>query len=193
MTDAIELVALDVDGLPAFAALLGRPDFGGCFCAVWTAFRDGSDWQRRCADGARPNLEETRSRVERGEHVGFLVRRGGALVGWTGAGRKSSFPALATRLGARLTPATDDVWSIGCIALPAEQRGQGLAADVVRAVIALARSDGGRAVEAYPTRPWDEPRSYRGAESTYRRLGFVETGAESDGSSEILLLTSALA
>ena len=43
-------------------------------------------------------------------------------------------------------------------------------------------------MEAYPTRPWDEPRSFRGSEATYRALGFEVVGSEKDGASEILLM-----
>jgi hypothetical protein len=58
----------------------------------------------------------------------------------------------------------------------------------VEAVVEEARKSGAEAVEAYPTRPWDEARSYRGALSTYERLGFRLVAAEPDGASEILLM-----
>lgn len=92
----LRLEPLSMSTFPAFADLLGGPDFGGCFCAVWTAFRDPADRGARCADPARPNLDETRRRVEAGEHVGFLVKDATQVVGWTGAGPKPSFPLLAT-------------------------------------------------------------------------------------------------
>ena len=172
--------------LDAFRALLGGPDFGGCFCAVWTAF--GPDWGARCRDPDQPNYGETARRITAGEHVGYLVEEHGELVAWTGAGPKPGFPALADRLGARLTPLDPAVWSVGCLALSAAWRGQGNAAQVVAAVIQRARAEGATAVEAYPTLPWDEPRSYRGAHSTFARLGFEEVGREADGASAILLM-----
>ena len=52
-----------------------------------------------------------------------------------------------------------------------------------------ARRAGARWLEACPVEPWDEPRSYRGAASTYRRLGFVEVLREPVGDGlEALLL-----
>lgn len=182
----IRLEPLDDQTLGAFAALLGGQEFGGCFCAVWTSH--GPGWSARCVDPARPNLAVTRERVLAGQHVGYLVRDGSEVVAWTGAGPKSGFPALGTRLAARLTPMSDDVWAIGCLAISRARRGAGLSASIVNQVIGLARAAGARAVEAYPTRPWDEPRSYRGSLTTYERLGFRESGAERDGDSEIVLL-----
>lgn len=190
MTDAVRLEALAPGGLGDFADVLGGPEFGGCFCAVWTAH--GPDWEARCADPARPNLAVTRRRVEDGAHTGFLVRDGGALVAWTGAGPKTAFPMLATKLGSRLTPSTADVWAIGCIAVREGHRGCGVPDRIVEAVVALAAEAGASAVEAYPTRPWDEPRSYRGSERLYARHGFEVAGSEPAGDCEILLMRRAV-
>lgn len=60
-------------------------------------------------------------------------------------------------------------------------------------MVERARSAGARVVEAYPVRPWDEPRSYRGHHRTYLGLGFREIAAERDGGAEILLLQRELA
>ncbi len=87
-----------------------------------------------------------------------------------------------------MTPATEEIWSIGCLALRADCRGAGLASRVVQAVVERARNAGASAIEAYPTRPWDEPRSYRGGHRLYARLGFLEVGSERDGESEVLLV-----
>jgi GNAT superfamily N-acetyltransferase len=160
----LHLERLTPNGIDIFAELLGGAEFGGCFCAVWTAH--GPDWVRRCGDPARPNLEVARRRVDAGEHVGFL----------------------ATKLGSRLSPADADIWSIGCIAVRQDRRGTALPQKIVAAVAELARNAGARALEAYPTRPWDEPRSYRGSHRMYEQLGFQERGAERDGATEILLM-----
>ena len=62
----------------------------------------------------------------------------------------------------------------------------------MRAVIARAGETGATRIEAYPTDPWDEPRSYRGALPLYRRLGFEEEARESDGTAEIVLMARAI-
>jgi GNAT superfamily N-acetyltransferase len=182
----IQLEPLGPRSLPQFADLLGGDGFGGCFCAVWTAFAD--DWSQRCGDPARPNLQETTRRVLAGEHVGYLVTEGDHLVAWTGSGPKTSFPLLATKLGSRLSPMADAVWSVGCVAIGPRHRGCGLSMRVVQAVIEQAKRAGAEAVEAYPTLPWDEPRSYRGAHTTFEKLGFQTVGRDQDGAAEILLM-----
>ncbi len=85
-------------------------------------------------------------------------------------------------------PSGKDVWAIGCIAIKQDFRGRGLSDRIMEAVIREARRSGAKVLEAYPTRPWDEPRSFRGSESAYRRAGFQEIGKEQDGASEILLM-----
>lgn len=182
----LQLEPLRLGNVGQFEDLLGGDEFGGCFCAVWTAH--GADWVARCSDPARPNLEVTRRRVAAGEHVGFVVSEDDAVVAWTGSGPKTRFPLLASKLGSRLSPLSPDVWSIGCVAVRARSRGVALPEQIVRAVADLAGAAGAKAVEAYPTRPWDEPRSYRGSHRMYERLGFREIGAERDGTTEVLLV-----
>ncbi|MCB9675252.1 MAG: GNAT family N-acetyltransferase [Alphaproteobacteria bacterium] len=176
----IRLVPLGVAELPDFAAL--HAGFGGCYCAVWTRF--GPDWAERCAKGT--NLAATEADVRAGRKPGFLVYEGDALVGWTGAGPRAELPSMATRLGSRL--GRPDAWAIGCLAFPAEARGRGLADATVEAVVAEARAAGAAFIEAFPTRPWDEPRSYRGSERLYARHGFTVVASDPDGGSEILLM-----
>lgn len=171
---SLALAPLTAETMSAFAALLGGDDFGGCFCAVWTSF--GDDWVERCRDPARPNLAITEHDVRAGRRAGFLVLHDEDVVAWTGAGPASEFPALATRHGARRHPPRQDGWVLGCLAIRADYRGSGLSESVVRAVVNRAEMAGARAIDAYPVRPWDEPRSYRGAETTYTRCGFVEVG-----------------
>jgi GNAT superfamily N-acetyltransferase len=182
----LSLEPLVADQLDTFRDFLGRDDFGGCFCAVWTAF--GDDWVPRCRDSAQPNFHETKRRVLEGQHVGFLVLDETEPVAWTGSGPKSGFPLLATKLASRLTGVTGDVWSVACIAIRADRRGSGLSRRIVELLIDRARDAGATAMEAYPTRPWDEPRSYRGSETTFEKFGFQVEGSERDGESEILLM-----
>lgn len=177
--------------LPAFRSLLGGAGFGGCFCAVWSSHDE--TWAERCGDPAQPNYRITSERIRAGRHVGYLVYRGADLVGWTGSGPKPAFPLLRDKLGSRLTRSDDDtIWSIGCIAIAPAWRGTGLAEAVIRAVVAEARARGARTLEAYPTRPWDEARSYRGSERQYERLGFRLRASERDGATEILSMELAL-
>lgn len=186
----MKLAPLTAEQLPAFADLLGGPGFGGCFCAIWRSF--GPDWAARCADPSRPNLAATRAAVLAGHRPGFLVRDGGRTVAWTGAGPRSGFPLLHQRLGARCSTRGPETWLLGCLAIAPDHRGRGLGERIVRAVMARAKAEGARYVEACPTDPWDEPRSYRGSLSMYRRLGFVEVAREADGDGHVLLVEAGL-
>ena len=172
MNPNLSLHALSAENWDRFERLLGGDEFGGCFCAVWTHF--GPDWVERCGRRDRPNLEATRRDLEDGRRPGFLVTdRHGECIAWTGAGPRSEFPRLSERLGARRSKRDDTAWCIGCVAVVAPHRGRGLTAAIIRAVQRAATEAGAPALEAYPVDPWDEPRSYRGALSTYRSLGFV--------------------
>ncbi len=186
----LRLQALSLDNFESFARLLGGSEFGGCFCAVWRSF--DKDWVSRCQDPDKPNLELTRRNVEQGHHIGYLVFDGDGLVGWTGSGPKVEFPLLRQKLASRLSPSEPGVWSLGCIAIKEQARGRGYSGRVASSVIELARQSGARRIESYPTRPWDEPRSYRGSWRMYQRLGFEVLGEEPDGESDILLMSLSL-
>lgn len=186
----VTLEPLTAARLPEFEALLGGSEFGGCFCAVWTSF--GEDWGARCADPARPNLLATTRDLGSGRRVGYFVREGREVVAWTGSGPKTEFPLLATKLGSRLTPSAATTWSVGCLAVRAAHRGRGLPAAIVAAVLDEARRAGAVCVEAYPVRPFHEPRVYRGTVGVFERAGFVELGAERDGPHEIVVMRRGL-
>jgi GNAT superfamily N-acetyltransferase len=186
----MKLEALSEKNLGEFRSLLGSKDFGGCFCAVWTSH--SSDWEQRCGDPTQPNFFRTEKDLAAGRHIGFLVYQGAELVGWTGSGPKTEFPFLQTKLGSRLTPFTREIWSIGCLAVAERFRGQGIAQKIVGAVLAKARDAGALSVEAYPVRPFHEPRSYRGACGLFQRAGFKEVAVEKDGEHELLVMSCEL-
>jgi GNAT superfamily N-acetyltransferase len=182
----IRLERLAVERLDLFKDLLGSSDFGGCFCAFWTSY--GPDWEARCSNAKQPNYAVTAADLKGGRHVGYFAYDGEKLIGWTGAGPKTSFPLLESKLGSRLSDFSPKTWSIGCIAIKSAFRGRGYPDKVVSAVIDLAVKSGAKAVEAYPVRPFHEPRVYRGTEGLYRRIGFEEISAEMDGDHSVLLM-----
>lgn len=182
----LRLEALTAKKLDVFRDLLGSSEFGGCFCAVWTSY--GDDWVSRCKDKTQPNFFFTKKNVEDGHHVGYLIYRDGDLIGWTGSGPKTAFPFLKTKLGSRLSGFSDDIWSVGCLAVKEKFRGNGISDNIVLTVIQEAKENSASAVEAYPVRPFHEPRIFRGTHKLYERLGFTEGGAEKDGEHEVLLM-----
>ena len=186
----VTLKLLDHSDLPKFRGLLGSSDFGGCFCAVWTSHDE--TWEKRCGDATQPNFLVTSKDLAQGRHVGYLVYLGDQLVGWTGSGPKTSFPLMKTKLGSRLSEFSTDIWSIGCLAVSSKFRGKNIAEKIISAVLGEAKSKGAKAVEAYPVRPFHEPRMYRGNYKLFEKLGFGEAGIEKDGDFEILLMRRAV-
>ncbi len=187
----LRLEALSESTLNDFKTLLGSTDFGGCFCAVWTSF--GPDWPQRCNDPTQPNYFITEKNIQAGRHVGYLVFEDDNLVGWTGSGPKTAFPQLQTKLGSRLSDFSKEIWSIGCLAVAVKFRGRNLAESIAKAVISEARHQGAHFIEAYPVRPFHEPRIFRGSYSMYQRLGFCEIGCEKDGEFDLPLMQLTIA
>lgn len=187
---ALHLEALTPAKLGVFRDLLGSSEFGGCFCAVWT--HHDENWVSRCQDKAQPNFFLTQRDLQAGRHVGYLVYQGEDLVGWTGSGPKTSFPFLKTKLGSRISNFSGDVWSIGCLAVREKYRGNGISEAIVARIIEEAKKCEAVAVEAYPVRPFREPRVFRGTHSLYVRLGFSEAGFEKDGDHEVVLMSLSL-
>lgn len=181
------LQPLTMEKLDVFREFLGSSEFGGCFCAVWTSY--GDDWVDRCKDKSQPNFMITKKNVESGRHVGFLIYNGSDLVGWTGSGPKIDFPFLKTKLGSRLSDFTSEIWSVGCLAIKEEYRGKGMSDVIVQAIAEEAEAKGATHLESYPTRPFHEPRVFRGTYQLYKRLGFAEVGSEKDGDYEIVLMS----
>jgi GNAT superfamily N-acetyltransferase len=186
----LTLQPLKEETLGIFKELLGSSEFGGCFCAVWTSH--GDDWIARCHDKSQPNFLITEKNVLEGRHVGYLVYQGNDLIGWTGSGPKIAFPFLKTKLGSRLSDFSPKTWSIGCLAVKEAFRGKGLSDLIIQSVIDEATAKGADTLEAYPIKPFHEPRIFRGTYELYKRLGFVECGSEKDGEYEIVLMNCPL-
>ena len=185
-SNELRLEPLSMTNLPEFKELLGSNEFGGCFCAVWTSYDE--TWEKRCGDKSLPNFNITAKNTANGQHIGFLVYQNEEIVGWTGSGPKTAFPLLKEKLGSRLSSFESNKWSLGCIAIKNQYRSKGLAEKIINSVINKACENGAILLEAYPTRPWHEPRSYRGSFKMFERLGFIEKISEPDGDFEILLM-----
>ncbi|MBI3039637.1 hypothetical protein HYY75_11445 [bacterium] len=61
ITMQASLSQLDSSSLETFKTLMDSPDFGGCYCAVWTNFDE--TWVQRCKDPSKPNYFRTRDDV----------------------------------------------------------------------------------------------------------------------------------
>ncbi|MBI5139039.1 hypothetical protein HZA26_00280 [Candidatus Nomurabacteria bacterium] len=85
------------------------------------------------------------------------------MVGWTGSGPKTDFPFLKEKLGSRLSAFSKTIWSIGCLAIKESFRGKGLSDLIIKAIIQEAIVARATEIEAYPVRPFHEPRIFQGS------------------------------
>ncbi|MEK7656830.1 MAG: GNAT family N-acetyltransferase [Elusimicrobiota bacterium] len=190
----LKLVRLDRRHIGDFERLLGSKEFGGCFCAFWN--NPGSEWEARCKERPVENFEDTRRRVIAGEPRGFLAVRemDGAVVGWTGSGPKTAFPALKERPGSRLGPWEDSVWAVGCLAVGFPYRGLGYSKQIVALLVEEAKSAGAKTIEAYPLDPAGEDSAWRGLRPVFESHGFTVASAEplAEGGPQVLRMERSL-
>jgi GNAT superfamily N-acetyltransferase len=96
---------------------------------------------------------------------GYLLYRDGAPVGWCQAAPRDSLPRLGPSLG---LPADPEAWIVACLVLVPEERGRGLAHELLGRVVDALRARGARRVQAVACR-------YAAAEDTSAFIEFPET------------------
>ena len=170
--------AIDVLPLtPArFADLATLFEEGGdpkwCWC---TYFRSrGRDWSNSTADGNRGELEAL---AKRDLAPGLVAYRDDQAVGWVSLAPRDDYERLAT---SKILAPLDDlpVWSIVCFVVSRQSRGQGIAASLLDAAIAYARSHGATTLEAYPVEVPEGERipaanAFHGTLTMFERAGFT--------------------
>jgi GNAT superfamily N-acetyltransferase len=149
---------------------------GGCWCMWWkqdrARFREGKGERNRRA---------FRRVVKSGAVPGLLAYAGGEPVGWVAVEPRSRYPRLAR---SRTLAAVDaePVWSAPCFFVARRFRRRGLTGRLLQAAAEHVRRRGGRILEAYPvdsSRKLSGAELYRGAYSTFVRLGFAEVARRS--------------
>jgi ribosomal protein S18 acetylase RimI-like enzyme len=144
-----------------------RGTLRGCRCMIFRAGVNGK---------VPPPSGSARKRamavlVRSGTPVGLLGYSEGTPVAWCSVAPRTTFPGLVV-VGAH----DDPIWSLTCFYIKPEYRGRGLQRKLLDAAIREARTQGARALEAYPVEP-DSP-SYRfgGFTPFFTRAGFREVG-----------------
>lgn len=153
----------------------------GCWCAYWrlrhATFEETSAEEHRCV---------REDRVASGTPPGLLAYREGEPVAWVSVEPRERFEAFEH---ARVYTPVDDtpVWTVTCFYLREDVRGEGLTADLLRAVTAHVASSGGVAVEGYPEDPSDVDfgatgtPGYMGLVPAFEDAGYREVGRLSNG------------
>lgn len=125
---------------------------------------------------ADANRTALKALVDEGLAPGLIGYRGKTPVGWVSLAPRQEFIRLQ-RSAVMKAVDEEPVWSVICFVVPSEQRGQGVAASLLKAAVAYAKKNGATIIEAYPI---DKPtRSsdgfmWFGAKSMYDNAGFHE-------------------
>jgi GNAT superfamily N-acetyltransferase len=175
---------------PDFEKLFGRRGAcGGCWCMWWRQTR-GEFAERH---GER-NRRAMRRIVESGEVPGILAYIKGEAVGWCAVAPRERYSSLER---SRVLKRLDDepVWSIVCLFVAREHRGEGVAEALIRGAADYAASRGARVVEAYPTMPrgrrLPDISSFMGVPAQYEKAGFT-TRARPSAARAVMRRTVAL-
>ncbi len=115
--------------------------------------------------------------VESGEVPGIIAYSEGEPIGWCSVAPREAFGSLNR---SPVLKRLDDtpVWSLVCLFVGKNHRGQGVMAELIRGAIEYVRRHGGKVLEAYPTQPkggrLPPVSSYMGLPSAFEQAGFVE-------------------
>lgn len=186
MTSAVfEVVPLTPEHWPALEELFGPQ--GPCYGCWCNHFRMPPKLrQPLLGEGARRLFEE---RVRRGPPPGVLAFAGEVAVGWLQIGPRAHVPEWNNPRRASTplpdTPVEDERnWAASCFFVRRGFRGRGVTAALLSGGLAFARASDARLVEAAAMDNEDKRSSeglYVGAESVFRRAGFVEVARQKPG------------
>jgi GNAT superfamily N-acetyltransferase len=150
---------------------------GGCWCMFWRLPRK----QYELHKGDR-NKTALRKLVESGRRPGILAYAGREPIGWCAVAPRSEYVALER---SRILQPVDDepVWSISCLFVRKDFRRQGISSLLLQQAAALAKKQGAKIVEGYPSDPASEkspdPFLWHGVTSAFVAAGFKEVARRS--------------
>lgn len=147
----------------------------GCWCMFYR-HSGAPPAPARGQTQAHARRAELKALVDAGQPVGLIGYRGGQPVGWVSIAPREQYAKL--QRSPVMKPVDErPVWSIVCFVVPAEYRGQGVAAALLKGAIAWAKAEGIPLLEAYPVdkavRAADDAMWF-GAKSMYDAAGFEE-------------------
>lgn len=149
-----------------FEALFESP--GGpsyCWCMYTRVGKEEAKTANKDVRARKPMMME---RIERRIPVGLLAYDQGEPIAWVSIAPRETFP----RLQGPAAEAGETVWSLSCMYVKRQRRGEGIGHQLIDAAVKYARKRRADTVEAYAVHP-DSP-SYRnmGFISAYQKAGF---------------------
>ncbi len=153
-----------------FFILLSEPEFCGCFCRYWQFEGDNNAWAKVDPEA---NRQAKKAEIVAGRVRGALFYLEGKPVGWCQFAHRSFFKKMNNH-PSFVSTASDNVWSIGCMAVSKKARKKGVSRQMIEEILKLVARQGGKTVEVYPRReaklPDDE--AWMGPKKIYEDLGF---------------------
>lgn len=142
---------------------------GECFCTAWWV-PTWTEWSERSVDQNRALREEL---LRRGEYDGYLLYVDNKVAGWCQVGKRDRLSKLVVQFTFESDP---NSWSITCFQISPEKRKQGLAEQLLRAVLADLKQRGVMHVQAYPKIDANLPdgSQWTGPRSLYEKVGFMK-------------------
>lgn len=151
-----------------FEALFAGP--GGpkpCWCMTWRATPD------ELKDNKGPaRRQQILGRIEDGVPVGLLGYADGAPVAWVSVAPRETF----RNLGGPDAAPDAAVWSLTCMYVRRQLRGEGLGRQLIAAAIAHAGKHKADILEAYPVDPSSPSYRFMGFVPAFAGFGFIEVG-----------------
>ncbi|MCI0658346.1 MAG: GNAT family N-acetyltransferase [Acidobacteria bacterium] len=159
-------------------ALFGeRGACGGCWCMAWRLPRA----QYQAGKGEK-NRRALMKLVKSNNAPGILAYAGRKAIGWCAVAPRSDYSFLGR---SRVLQEVDrlPVWSISCLFVLRDYRGQGVSTQLLRAAVWFAAAKGAKLVEGYPAIPYAQrvPAAFlwTGTPSAFLRAGFTEVARRS--------------
>jgi len=155
----------------------------GCYCNYWHFTGDKNAWLERCFITPELNANELAAALQqqtRAAPVGIVLREQPAseVIGWMKLSPQSAVPKLYDQRPYRALPGLRDqregIFTVGCFLIDPAWRRRGLCSLLLDEGIALARSAGARALEAFPRRAelMRDEEIFSGPFSVFARKGF---------------------
>jgi GNAT superfamily N-acetyltransferase len=151
---AFSTTALTESLVPALGELFDRAG-SGCFCNYFHFEGDKNAWLGRLASEPEENRRELAARTRQQALSGVVAALpSGGVIGWMKLEPATSLPKLYAQRPYRALPCfggdRSTVLCIGCFLVDPAFRRRGVARALLRTGLALARSAGATAVEAFP-------------------------------------------
>lgn len=145
---------------------------GGCWCMFWRVPRKKFD-----AEKGAGNKRAFKKIVSSGAKPGVIAYLAQEPIAWCAIAPRQDYIALER---SRILQPVDEqpVWSISCLFVKKPYRRRGVSAQLLRAAVEFATTQGAKIVEGYPVEPsmekMPDPFLWHGVPSAFRAAGFKE-------------------